>query len=72
MSKVVKVNQTQIEEIVKNIISEHIGEYQPTMADAQIDEEVVDENVEKYGIAVGDDGRHYVMNIKTGEILGVR
>jgi len=72
MSKIVKINQTQIEKIVNNIINEHIGEYQPTMADAQIEEDSMDENAEKYGIALGDDGRHYVMNVKTGEILGVK
>jgi hypothetical protein len=70
MSKIVKIKQAQIEKIVNAIISENLGEYQPTMADEQLDEEPTTDSSNKYGIAVGPDGRHYVMNIKTGEILG--
>jgi hypothetical protein len=40
------------------------------MADEQLDEEPTADGSDKYGIAIGPDGRHYVMNIKTGEILG--
>ena len=70
MSKILKIKQSQIEKIVNSIISENLGEYQPTMADEQLDEEPTADGSDKYGIAIGPDGRHYVMNIKTGEILG--
>ena len=72
MSKVIKIKQSQIDSIVNQLVNEHMGEYQPTMADAQIEEAPIADNSEQYGIAVGPDGRHYVMNIKTGEVLGVK
>ena len=85
MSKVIKIKEAQVRDIVNNIVQEHIGEYQPTMADAQIEEEPMDQpeepidepqdepqTGEKFGIAIGPDGRHYVMSYETGEILGAK
>lgn len=71
MSKIVKIKQAQIEQIVNNIISEHLDEYQPPVEDTEITEEPGSHGpVVKAGIAIGPDGRHYVINIETGEILG--
>lgn len=86
MSKVIKIKESQIKEIVSKLVNEHMGEYQPTMADAEIAEEPIDgaeetpldepeekpKTGEKFGIAIGPDGRHYVMSYETGEILGAK
>jgi hypothetical protein len=69
MSKIVKIKQAQIEQIVSNLISEHLDEIQSNMPDNEITEEP-SRNVVKCGIAIGPDGRHYVINVETGEILG--
>lgn len=90
MSKVIKLKEAQVKEIVNKIVQEHLGEYQPTMADAQIEEDPIDgveeqpmdepmdepeqkpETGEKFGVAIGPDGRHYVMSYETGEIIGAK
>lgn len=72
MSKVIKLKQAQVESIVKSVVFEHLGEYQPTMADAQVQEETPIEEKLQVGVAKGKDGRHYIMNVKTGEILGIK
>ena len=63
MSKVVKISQKDIEGIVNNIVSEQMEE--------------TTENVDNQGgtviaIGVDENGTHYVMNAKTGEILGTK
>lgn len=68
MSKIVKLKQSDIEKIVTNIVNEQMNE-------DSIDTETtegVDENGVVLGVAKGEDGRFYVMNAKTGEILGVK
>ena len=69
MSKIVKIKQAQIEQIVNNLISEHLDENPIAMPDNEITEEPSLNKV-KCGIAIGPDGRHYVINVETGEILG--
>ena len=68
MSKIVKLKQSDIEKIVTNIVNEQMNE-------DSIDTETT-EGVEGdggvLGVAKGEDGRFYVMNAKTGEILGVK
>jgi hypothetical protein len=78
MSKIVKINESQMKRIVDRMVTEHMGEYQPTMADAQVDEapEMQDEpethGTIQAGIAKGPDGRFYVLDIETGDIIAVK
>jgi hypothetical protein len=68
MSKIVKLKQSDIEKIVTNIVNEQMNE-EPIESETT---EGVDENGVVLGVAKGEDGRFYVMNAKTGEILGVK
>ena len=68
MSKIVKLKQSDIEKIVTNIVNEQMNE-EPVESEAT---EGVGENGVVLGVAKGEDGRFYVMNAKTGEILGVK
>lgn len=68
MSKIVKLKQSDIEKIVTNIVNEQMNE-EPIELETT---EGVDENGVVLGVAKGEDGRFYVMNAKTGEILGVK
>lgn len=68
MSKIVKLKQSDIEKIVTNIVNEQMNE-EPTESETT---EGVGEDGVVLGVAKGEDGRFYVMNAKTGEILGVK
>lgn len=68
MSKIVKLKQSDIEKIVTNIINEQMNE-EPTESETT---EGVGEDGIVLGVSKGEDGRFYVMNAKTGEILGVK
>jgi hypothetical protein len=63
MSKIVKLKQSDIEGIVNNIISEQLEE---------TTENVDNQSGTVLAIGVDEDGKHYVMNAKTGEILGTK
>jgi len=63
MSKIVKIKQKDIEGIVNNIISEQLEE---------TTENVDNQSGTILAIGVDQDGKHYVMNAKTGEILGTK
>ena len=63
MSKVVKLKQKDIEGIVNNIVSEQMEE---------TSENVDNQSGTVLAIGVDEDGKHYVMNAKTGEILGTK
>jgi hypothetical protein len=63
MAKVVKINQKDIEGIVNNIISEQ---------SVETTENVDNQPGTVIAIGVDEDGKHYVMNAKTGEILGTK
>jgi hypothetical protein len=68
MSKIFKLKQSDIEKIVTSIVNEQMNE-------ESIESETtegVGENGVVLGVAKGEDGRFYVMNAKTGEILGVK
>lgn len=68
MSKIVKLKQSDIEKIVTNIVNEQMNE-EPIESETT---EGVEGNGVVLGVAKGEDGRFYVMNAKTGEILGVK
>lgn len=63
MSKIVKIKQKDIESIVNNIISEQVEE---------TTENVDNQSGTVLAIGVDENGTHYVMNAKTGEILGTK
>jgi hypothetical protein len=63
MAKVVKINQKDIEGIVNNIISEQ---------SVETTENVDNQPGTVIAIGVDEYGKHYVMNAKTGEILGTK
>lgn len=71
MSKIVKLKQSDIEKIVTNIVNEHMDQ-ENSIAKEEETNEGVDDNGLVLGVAKGEDGRFYVMNAKTGEILGVK
>ena len=63
MSKIVKLTQKDIEGIVNNVISEQMEE---------TTENVDNQSGTVLAIGVDENGTHYVMNAKTGEILGTK
>lgn len=63
MSKLVKITQKDIEGIVNNIVSEQLEE---------TTENVDNQDGTVLAIGVDENGTHYVMNAKTGEILGTK
>lgn len=92
MSKIIKLKQSDIENIVKNIIKESPefddfdtqigpeelpGANDPDMNDPELNPE--DATLEnpygepgEIGVALGKDGKYYVADIGTGEILGIK
>ena len=68
MSKVVKIKQSDIETIVENIVSGQMDQ------ENSIAKEDVSENLggDQFMVAKSDDGKFAVINIKTGEVLGVK
>ena len=71
MSKIVKLKQSDIEKIVTNIVNEHMDQ-ENSIAKEEETTEGMGENGVVLGVAKGEDGRFYVMNAKTGEILGTK
>ena len=69
MSKVVKIKQSDIENIVENIVSGQIDQ-----ENSIAKEEEMSENQEsnQFMVAKSDDGKFAVINIKTGEVLGMK
>jgi hypothetical protein len=63
MSKIIKLKQKDIENVVNNIVSEQLEE---------TTENVDNQPGTVIAIGVDEDGKHYVMNAKTGEILGTK
>jgi hypothetical protein len=69
MSKVVKIKQSDIERIVENIVSNEMDQ-----ENSIAKEEDMTENAggEQFMVAKSDDGKFAVINIKTGEVLGIK
>ena len=63
MSKIIKITQKDIEGIVNNVLSEQMDE---------TTENVENQSGTIIAIGVDENGTHYVMNAKTGEILGTK
>jgi hypothetical protein len=63
MSKVIKVKQSDIENIVNNIVSEQIDN------ENSIAKEEVDQPKQNIALVKDEDGRYHIMNTDTGDIL---
>jgi len=71
MSKVIKIKQSHIEDIVRNIVSEEI-DMENSIAKEETMEDVDNESGEQFMVAKSQDGKYAVINIKTGEVLGMK
>jgi phage regulator Rha-like protein len=71
MSKVVKIKQSDIENIVENIITDQIDQ-ENSIAKEETTEDVDNQGTEQYMVAKSEDGKFAVINVKTGEVLGMK
>lgn len=71
MSKVVKIKQSDIETIVENIITDKMDQ-ENSIAKEETMEDVDNESSEQFMVAKSQDGKYAVINIKTGEVLGMK
>jgi len=71
MSKVVKIKQSDIERIVENIVSNEIDQ-ENSIAKEETTEETDNQGGEQFMVAKSKDGKFAVINIKTGEVLGMK
>lgn len=69
MSKVVKIKQSDIERIVENIVSGQIDQENSIAKEEEVSE---NENGDQFMVAKSNDGKFAVINIKTGEVLGMK
>ena len=67
--KIVKIKQSDIENIVNNIVSEEIDFENSIAKEEEMSE---NENGNQYMVAKSEDGKFAVINIKTGEVLGMK
>ena len=71
MSKVVKIKQSDIERIVENIVSNQMDQ-ENSIAKEETTEDVDNQGSEQFMVAKSEDGKFAVINIKTGEVLGMK
>jgi hypothetical protein len=69
MSKVVKIKQSDIETIVENIVSSQMDQENSIAKEEEVTENQVGD---QFMVAKSDDGKFAVINIKTGEVLGMK
>ena len=69
MSKVVKIKQSDIEKIVENIVSNEMDQENSIAKEEDMTENAVGD---QFMVAKSDDGKFAVINIKTGEVLGMK
>jgi hypothetical protein len=72
MTKVVKIKQSDIERIVENIVSGQVDQENSIAKEEETTEDVDSQGGEQYMVAKSDDGKFAVINIKTGEVLGMK
>jgi hypothetical protein len=71
MSKVVNIKQSDIERIVENIVSGQMDQ-ENSIAKEETTEDIDNQSGEKFMVAKSEDGKFAVINIKTGEVLGMK
>ena len=69
MSKIVKIKQSDIETIVENIITDKIDQENSIAKEEEVTE---NQGGNQFMVAKSDDGKFAVINIKTGEVLGMK
>lgn len=69
MSKIVKIKQSDIENIVNNIVSEEMDFENSIAKEEEMSE---NENGNQFMVAKSEDGKFAVINIKTGQVLGMK
>jgi hypothetical protein len=72
MSKVVKIKQSDIERIVENIVSNQMDQENSIAKEEETTENVDNQGSEQFMVAKSEDGKFAVINIKTGEVLGMK
>lgn len=72
MSKVVKIKQSDIERIVENIVSNEIDQENSIAKEEETTEGINNQGGEQFTVVKSEDGKFAVINIKTGEILGMK
>jgi hypothetical protein len=69
MSKVVKIKQSDIETIVENIITDKMDQENSIAKEEEVSE---NQGGDQFMVAKSEDGKFAVINIKTGEVLGMK
>jgi len=69
MSKVVKIKQSDIERIVENIVSNEMDQENSIAKEEDMTE---NNGGDQFMVAKSDDGKFAVINVKTGEVLGIK
>ena len=69
MSKVVKIKQSDIETIVENIITDKMDQENSIAKEEEVTE---NQGGDQFMVAKSEDGKFAVINIKTGEVLGMK
>jgi hypothetical protein len=69
MSKVIKIKQSDIERIVENIVSGQMDQENSIAKEEEVSEE---QGGSKFMVARSEDGKYAVINIETGEALGMK
>jgi hypothetical protein len=72
MSKVIKIKQSDIERIVENIVSGQMNKQNSIAKEEETNEMDDNQSEEKFMVAKSNDGKFAVINIKTGEVLGMK
>lgn len=72
MSKVIKIKQSDIERIVENIVSGQMDKQNSIAKEEETNEMDDNQSDEKFMVAKSKDGKFAVINIKTGEVLGMK
>jgi len=69
MSKVVKIKQSDIVNIVENIVSSQMDQENSIAKEEEVFE---NQGGDQFMVAKSEDGKFAVINIKTGEVLGMK
>lgn len=71
MPKIVKIKQLDIERIVENIVSNEIDQ-ENSIAKEETTEGIDNQGGEQFTVVKSEDGKFAVINIETGEVLGMK
>ena len=71
MPKIVKIKQLDIERIVENIVSNEIDQ-ENSIAKEETTEGIDNQGGEQITVVKSEDGKFAVINIETGEVLGMK